>query len=74
MSTEQDIIIELRNHVMNLYEKKNSELKDLKGIPGDGIIKHHEICLKAREMAAVAECLNIIYNFEHKLVGGDFHD
>lgn len=62
MLTGQDII-ELRNRVMNLYEKKNSELKDLKNIPGDGVIKHHEICLKAREMSAVAECLNIIYDF-----------
>lgn len=67
MSTKQDII-ELRKHVMNLYKKKDSELEDLKkNTPGDSIIKHHEICLKAREMSAVAECLNIIYDFEHEI-------
>ena len=48
MLTKQDIVNRLKSRVMNLYKAKINELRDL----------------KASEMLAVAECLNIIYEFE----------
>lgn len=64
MLTNQDIVNRLKSRIMNLYKVKVNELRELKESPGDSLIKHQETCLKASEMLGVAECLNIINEFE----------
>lgn len=64
MLTKKDIINELKSHMLNLYKDKESELKRLKNMPGDGVFKHIEMRSKVDEMSGVAECLNFVYDFE----------
>lgn len=62
--TKLKMISRLESRMDNLYKRKVNEMTELKNAPGDSLIKHHQISLKASEMLGVSECLNIVSEFK----------
>lgn len=61
--TKLEVARGLKRRMSKLYEKKVNELMNLKSMP-DGSVKSSLIELKANEMLGIAECLNIVGEFE----------
>lgn len=62
--TKAEMVGRLKSRMINLYKRKVSEMTELKNVPGDSLIKHQQTCLKASEMQGVAECIDVINEFE----------
>lgn len=64
MLSKQDIINRLKSRMIRLYNKRITELEELKKAPGDSLIKHTIIINKKNELQGISECIDIINDWE----------